>query len=352
MKKVFVTPIVQKSAVRIVGGNSLHRFFSCKIGIVLLLLLICSLSSCAGVAVNSSNERSQSFTDLIVVGFSQVGAESDWRMANTKSMQDAFTEENGYMLLFDDAQQKQERQISAIRSFIQQDVDYIVLAPTTELGWDTVLKEAKAAEIPVIIIDRRIEIEDENLFTCWIGSDFRTEGDKAVKWLDRHFGNKPVQIIHLQGNLGSSAQIGRTAGLKTGLATHDNWSLAAQESGEFTQAKGQELMEKFLDQEFNVVYAENDNMAYGAIDVLRAAGREPGKDVVVVSFDASRRGLELTLAGDISYDVECNPLHGPRVAAIIEQLEQGETPPKFTYVEEGAFASSTITQEMIDAREY
>jgi simple sugar transport system substrate-binding protein len=319
---------------------------------LLWLLSICCLVACTGNSSDSQEGENTSFDDLIVVGFSQVGAESDWRMANTKSMQDALTEENGYMLLFDDAQQKQERQINAIRSFIQQDVDYIVLAPTTELGWDTVLKEAQTAGIPVIIIDRRIEIEDESLFTCWIGSDFQKEGDKAVKWLDRHFGNKSVSIIHLQGNLGSSAQIGRTAGLRAGLAAHSNWTLVAQESGEFTQAKGQELMEKYLDLDFNVVYAENDNMAYGALDVLRAAGRVPGKDVVVVSFDASRRGLELTLAGDISYDVECNPLHGPRVAAIIEQLEQGETPPKFTYVEEGAFASNTITQEMIDARDY
>jgi simple sugar transport system substrate-binding protein len=352
MKKVFVMSFVHKWAAGKMRSVYLHRFISCLMNIFLLLLPICSLVSCADALSVSSDEGTQSFADLIVVGFSQVGAESDWRMANTKSMQDAFTEENGYMLLFDDAQQKQERQINAIRSFIQQDVDYIVLAPTTELGWDTVLKEAQVAGIPVIIIDRRIEIVDENLFTCWIGSDFRTEGDKAVKWLDQHFGDVPVNIIHLQGNLGSSAQIGRTAGLKTALAAHSNWTLVAQESGEFTQAKGQELMEKYLDQEFNVVYAENDNMAYGAIDVLRSAGRKLGKDVVVISFDASRRGLELTLAGDISYNVECNPLHGSRVAAIIEQLERGETPPKFTYVEEGAFASDTITQNMIDARAY
>ncbi|MDR0951882.1 MAG: ABC transporter substrate-binding protein [Oscillospiraceae bacterium] len=314
---------------------------------VLAALLLC-LSACREAPV----QESDNFDELIVVGFSQVGAESDWRAANTKSMQEAFTEANGYRLIFDDAQQKQERQINAIRSFIQQDVDYIVLAPTTELGWDTVLKEAQNAGIPVIIIDRMIEVEDESLFTCWIGSDFRREGDRAVEWLEERFGEEPVNIIHLQGNIGSSAQIGRTNGLDEGLSRNSNWNLVARDSGEFTQAKAQELMRHYIDLDFNVIYAENDNMAYGAIDVLKEEGLTPGQEVIVVSFDASRRGLVLTLAGDISFNVECNPLHGPRVSAIISRLEAGETPTKFTYVPEMTFSSETITQNIIDLRAY
>jgi simple sugar transport system substrate-binding protein len=292
------------------------------------------------------------FEDLIVVGFSQVGAESDWRAANTKSMQSALSEENGYRLIFDDAQQKQERQINAIRSFIQQNVDYIVLAPTTEQGWDTVLKEAQTAGIPVIIIDRMIEAEDDSLFTCWIGSDFKKEGDKAVTWLEEKFGSEPVKIIHLQGNIGSSAQIGRTNSLDEGIRRNPNWALVARDSGEFTQAKAQELMWQYADLDFNVVYAENDNMAYGAIDVLKENGRHPGEDVIVISFDASRRGLELTLAGEISYDVECNPLLGYSVSDIITLLEAGETPPKLTYVPEVSFSAENLTQGMIDSRGY
>jgi simple sugar transport system substrate-binding protein len=315
-------------------------------------LVLCAVLFIFSACENTAAPPNSSFDELIVVGFSQVGAESDWRAANTKSMQSALSEENGFRLIFDDAQQKQERQINAIRSFIQQNVDYIVLAPTTEQGFETVLKEAQAAGIPVIIIDRMIEAEDDSLFTCWIGSDFKKEGDKAVTWLEEKFGGQPVKIIHLQGNIGSSAQIGRTNGLDEGIRRNPNWTLVARESGEFTQAKAQELMWQYADLDFNVVYAENDNMAYGAIDVLKEKGLIPGKDVIVISFDASRRGLELTLAGDISYDVECNPLLGYSVSERIKQLEAGETPPKLTYVPEVSFSHDDITQGMIDSRGY
>jgi len=292
--------------------------------------------------------------DSIVVGFSQVGAESDWRNANTQSMRAALSNENGYRLIIDDAQQKQERQITAIRNFIHQGVDYIVLAPTTETGWDTVLLEAKAANIPVIIVDRMIEVSDDSLFTCWIGSDFRREGDTAVAWMQAHFGSQPIRIVHLQGNIGSSAQLGRTDGLNAGLAANPQWQLVFRESGDFTQAKGQELTEAVLADEvaFDVIFSENDNMAYGAIDALKAAGITPGQDVTIISFDANKAALEMLMAGEISYVIECNPLHGPRVQAIIEQLEQNQTPPKFTYVEESAFDAAGLTQSLIDSRGY
>jgi len=316
---------------------------------LLLALVLCA--GCTPAAPNPTKESDHA--NSIVVGFSQVGAESDWRNANTRSMQEALSGENGFRLIFDDAQQKQERQITAIRNFIHQGVDYIVLAPTTETGWDTVLSEAKAAGIPVIIVDRMIEIEDESLFTCWIGSDFRREGDTAVQWIEKNLA-EPLNIVHLQGNIGSSAQIGRTSGLDAGLAIHPEWNLVFRGSGDFTQAKGQELVEALLNEntDFNVIYSENDNMAYGAIDALKAAGRKPGEDVTIISFDASRHALMLLMEGEISYDVECNPLHGPRVQAIIEQLESGEMPPKFTYVEETSFESEGLTQALIDARGY
>ncbi len=322
--------------------------------IALSALLSLSLVGCGGNEVVLSGADDDRYDEYIVVGFSQVGAESDWRAANTESMQAALAEANGYKLIFDDAQQKQERQITAIRNFIHQEVDYIVLAPTTETGWDTVLGEAKAVGIPVIIVDRMIEVSDESLFTCWVGSDFHKEGRMAATWMAARFGKEPLRIVHLQGNIGSSAQIGRTEGLDAGVRANGNWTLAARESGEFTQAKGQELMEEFMARpvDFNVVYAENDNMAYGAIDALKAAGLKPGLDVSIISFDANRAALGMTLAGEINYNVECNPLHGPRVQAIIEQLEAGETPQKFTYVEETAFDCRTITQEIIDSREY
>lgn len=316
------------------------------------ILLALGLTSCRESGLIETVNGA--YNDMIVVGFSQVGAESDWRAANTASMQESLSAANGYKLIFSDAQQKQERQITAIRNFIQQEVNYIVLAPTTETGWETVLYEAKAAGIPVIIVDRMIEVADESLFTCWIGSDFRKEGDTAVAWMAQRFGDASIRIVHLQGNLGSTAQIGRTTGLDAGLVSNESWTLVARESGEFTQAKGQEIMESFLARydDIDVVYSENDNMAYGVIDALKESGLQPGKDVVVISFDANRTALSMTLEGLISCNVECNPLHGPRVRAIIEQLEAGESPPKFTYVEETYFDSETITQAIIDSREY
>ena len=314
--------------------------------LLLIALLLCGCGRTAPVEAPGD--------DMNVVGFSQVGAESDWRNTNTHSMQDALSEKNGFRLIFDDAQQKHQKQITAIRNFIQQEVDYIVLAPNTETGWDTVLAEARAADIPVIIVDRRIEVEDEDLFTCWVGSDFHQEGLTAVEWMEQHFGDEPLRIVHLQGNLGSSAQLGRTQGLDEGLAAHDNWTLSFRGPGDFTQAKGEELVEQLLNEgvDFNVIYAENDNMAYGAIDALRRAGLRPGADVTIVSFDANRAALELVLKGEIGCDVECNPLHGPRVQAIIEQLEAGETPPKFTYVKETSFNVETLSEDVMEWREY
>ncbi len=324
---------------------------TCALLLLAVLCLPLLLAGCGDAAVPASPAEKK---DLIVVGFSQVGAESDWRKANTLSMQTALSPENGYRLILDDAQQKQERQITAIRNFINQGVDYIVLAPTTERGWDTVLTEAKAAGIPVIIVDRMIEITDTSLFTCWIGSDFRKEGGTAVSWLEKRFGQEPLNIVHLQGNIGSSAQIGRTEGLDAGLAAHENWHLAFRASGDFTQAKGQELMEGVLADgtDFNVIYSENDNMAYGAIDALKKAGLTPGRDVTLIAFDSSSTALHMILSGEISLDVECNPLHGPRVQSIIELLEKGETPPKFTYVEETYFDESNLTEEIISSRGY
>lgn len=325
--------------------------------ILFLILISCLLGGCAAPVVAPSDET---YDNLIVVGFSQVGAESDWRNANTRSMQQALSPENGFRLIIDDAQQKKERQITAIRNFIHQGVDYIVLAPTTEEGWDTVLAEAKAAGIPVIIIDRMIDSSlatgdagDQN-FTSWIGSDFQRQGDAAVEWLEKEFGAQPLNIVHLQGNYGSSAQVGRTASLDQGLARNSHWTLVARDSGDFTQAKGQELVEAYLARglEFNVIFAENDNMAYGAIDALKNAGITPGKDVIIISFDANRRALEMVMNGEINFDVECNPLHGPRVQAVIEQLERGEIPARFTFVDETSFEASGLTWQIIDSRGY
>ena len=344
---------------------------------LLTATMVCGMSVVPAVGVAAAD-------DTITVGFSQVGAESDWRTANTESMKSTFSEENGYELIFDDAQQKQENQLTAIRNFIQQEVDYILLAPVTETGWDTVLQEAKDADIPVIIVDRMVDVSDDSLYTTWIGTDSLLEGRKAAEWLNAYttakgIDAKDVNIVDIQGTIGSTAQIGRSKGLEEGV-DHYGWNLLAQQSGEFTQAKGQEVMESMLKQydNINVVYCENDNEAFGAIDAIEAAGKTVGSDIangeiMVISFDTTNAGLTDTLAGKITCDVECNPLHGPRAEELIKALEAGEEVEKLNYVdeeifatddtvdkvkavnsldEEGEYAVTPITQEIIDGRAY
>ena len=310
---------------------------------VTALLAVSMLAGLSAVNVMAAADAT------ITVGFSQVGAESDWRTANTESMKSTFSEENGYELIFDDAQQKQENQLTAIRNFIQQEVDYILLAPVTETGWDTVLQEAKDADIPVIIVDRMVDVSDDSLYTTWIGTDSLLEGRKAAEWLNAYttakgIDAKDVNIVDIQGTIGSTAQIGRSKGLEEGVDNY-GWNLLAQQSGEFTQAKGQEVMESMLKQydNINVVYCENDNEAFGAIDAIEAAGKTVGSDIangeiMVMSFDTTNAGLTDTLAGKIACDVECNPLHGPRAEELIKALEAGEEVEKLNYVDEEIFA--------------
>ena len=245
------------------------------------------------------------------------------------------------------------------RKFIQQDVDYIVLAPVTETGWDTVLKEAKDADIPVIIVDRMIDVSDDSLYTAWVGSNFKMEGQKACEWLNAYAeakGMKEVNIAHIQGTIGASAQIGRTEGLEE-AAKEYGWNIVAQQTGEFTQAKGQEVMESMLKQHdnINVVYCENDNEAFGAIDAIEAAGKTvgPDGDILVMSFDTTNAGLTDTLSGKIICDTECNPLHGPRVEEIIKKLEDGKDVDKKAYVEEEMFAyDDTVKSVKVDDKDY
>lgn len=329
-------------------------------------------------AAGTTEEVTTESGETITVGFSQVGAESDWRTANSESMKSTFSEENGYELTFDDAQQKQENQITAIRNFIQQEVDYIVLAPVTETGWDTVLQEAKDAGIPVIIVDRMVDVSDDGLYTAWVGSDFKAEGVKACATLKAYLeaagrGSDQINIVDIQGTIGASAQIGRTAGLEEAVAANSNWKLLAKETGEFTQAKGQEVMESLLKQygdDIDVVYCENDNEAFGAIDAIKNAGKTvgPDGDILVMSFDSTNAGLTAMLDSSITINTECNPLHGPRVSEIIQALEKGEAVDKMKYVDEEIFAAddsvksvtidgteypvTAVTQDVIDARAY
>lgn len=331
----------------------MRRFFL----MVLALLGLLSGSACA-VRPNPSGEPPGE--DLTVIGMCQVGAESDWRAANTESMKAVFTEENGYHLLFEDARQKQENQISAIRKFIQQQVDYIILMPISENGWDSVLQEAKEAGIPVVLVDRVVDVEDESLYAAHIGSDFLREGRSAAGWLEEAFREEegPVRIIHIQGTPGSTAQLGRTAALEEAVAAHENWELLAQLDGDFTQAKTYEVMTDYLaslpaDGGIDAVYCENDNIAFGALQALEEQGYACGGDGVrLITFDATRGALAECLNGRISLAVECNPLLGPLAGEVIRTMEAGGTPEKHHYVEEQVFTRENLTEAFIESREY
>ena len=328
-------------------------------GLLATMMIGTMLTGCGGGNKKDSGS-SKKETSEINIGFSQVGAESDWRVANTKSMKSALTAKNGFKLSFADAQQKQENQTKAVREFITQGVDVIAIAPVTETGWETVLKEAKKADIPVITVDRQIKTSDDSLITAWVGSDFKKEGVKAAEWLIKEKGKEKgdVNIAVLQGTIGSSAEIGRTKGFKEGIKDQKNFKIIASQTGEFTQAKGQEVMQSFLKKykkDINVVYCENDNEAFGAIDAIKAAGYEVGadKDMMVFSFDSTKEGLKKVQSGEVTLNTECNPLHGPRVEAIIKQLENKETPEKKAYVDEEMFAhDDTVKSVTVDGKEY
>lgn len=314
-------------------------------------------------AVSAEGEHPENIT---TVGFSQLGAESDWRSANTESMKETFGIGSGYDLIFDDGQQKQANQITAIRTFIQQEVDYIVLAPVTETGWDTVLEEAKDADIPVIIVDRMVDVKDNSLFTCWVGSDFELEGKKVASWLNAYtlmnnIAPEDIHIVDLQGNIGASAQIGRTAGLEKAAAAY-GWNILEEVSGEFTQAKGREVMDELLDKYMNtvnVVYCENDNMALGAIEAIEATGKTVGSnikkgEIMVLSFDGVNEiARNYAKDGKIACIGECNPLHGPRVKVILDMFKYGMNPEKLSYVDEAVFSNyEGINTVVVDGRVY
>ena len=345
------------------------------IGVILLAAIIVVAVFGAEITKESSARYAkENQEELLSIGFSQVGAESAWRTANSISMKQTFTPERGYDLIFDDAKQKQSNQIMAIRRFIQQEVDYIVLAPVVESGWDTVLEEAKRAGIPVIIIDRKVSVKDEDLYTAWIGSDFYLEGQKACKALMRYVEQKQIQevnIVNIQGTLGATAQIGRSRALEDAAAKY-GWNLLAQESGEYIEARAYEVMSKMLKEyeNINFVYCENDNEAFGAIDAIRDAGKTVGPegDIQIISFDATKEGLSRMLQGELLIDVECNPWQGYYVEKVIDQLEQNALQQKEWNVPEEVFVSmgedfeimlggktyivSNVTESIIKKRQY
>ncbi len=302
-----------------------------------VLLATVTLAAC-GSAGGDGGAAAGGGDDAITLGFSQVGAESGWRTANTQSIQTA-AEAAGIELQFSDAQQKQENQIRAIRSFIQQQVDVIAFSPVVETGWDTVLQEAKRAQIPVILTDRSVDSTDTSLYASFLGSDFVEEGRKAGQWLVEQGATEPVNVVELQGTTGSAPAIDRKEGFEEVIAGSPNIQVVASQTGDFTRSGGRQVMEAFLvsQPDIDVVYAHNDDMALGAIEAIEAAGRVPGQDIRIISVDAVRDGMQALADGRINFIVECNPLLGDQLMELVRAVHAGEQVPARVVTEETVF---------------
>lgn len=285
----------------------------------------------------------------ITLGFSQIGAESEWRTANSQSIKDAAAKE-GIELKFSDAQQKQENQIKALRSFIAQRVDVIAFSPVVETGWEPVLREAKAAKIPVILTDRAVDVKDDSLWVSFMGSDFVEEGRRAGRWLTEKMKSAPgeVRIVELQGTVGSAPAIDRKKGFEEVIKAKPNFQIVRSQTGDFTRAKGKEVMEAFLKAEgknINVLFAHNDDMAIGAIQAIEEAGLKPGTDIVIVSIDAVKGAFEAMIAGKLNCSVECSPLLGPQLMAAVKDVVAGKQLPKRIVTDEGVFPQEVAAKE-------
>jgi ABC-type sugar transport system substrate-binding protein len=301
-----------------------------------------ALALAAGMPLNAFAQKK------IVLGFSQIGAESEWRTANTESIKQA-AKDAGIELKFADAQQKQENQIKAIRSFIAQKVDVIAFSPVVESGFETVLREAKAAKIPVILTDRAVNVKDDSLWVTFMGSDFTEEGRKAARWLLENTKNaQEVNIVELQGTVGSAPAIDRKKGFEEVLKGKPQYKIVRSQTGDFTRAKGKEVMQAFLKadpKKINVLYAHNDDMAIGAIQAIEEAGLKPAKDITIISIDAVKGAFEAMMAGKLNVSVECSPLLGPQLMQAVKDVVAGKPVPKRIVTEEGIFPMETAAKE-------
>jgi simple sugar transport system substrate-binding protein len=312
----------------------------------LLTRLAISAVAFAGFALSALSAKTLS------VGFAQTGAESAWRTANTQSLKSE-AEKRGITLKFADGQGKQENQIRAVRSFITQGVDVILIAPIVETGWEPVLREAKKAKIPVILMDRTVKVSDDSLFTCFVGSDFAEEGRMAADWLAKHTNGKG-RILELQGTPGSAPANERRRAFADAIAKYPELKVIDSQSGDFRRSGGKEVMEAFLKKHgrnFDIVYAHNDDMALGAIQAIEEAGLKPGKDVIVVSIDAIKEAVQAVVDGKINCTVECNPLFGPKVYDLAAKIVAGEKVPRVQYNKDELF-DSTNAATALPTRQY
>ncbi|WP_433825519.1 substrate-binding domain-containing protein [Actinoplanes sp. CA-015351] len=316
------------------------------------VLAVSVLAGCGGSGDDAASDGGSD--GKITLGFSQVGAESGWRTANTKSIQESATAA-GIDLQFSDAQGKQENQITAIRSFITQKVDVIAFSPVVTSGWDAVLQEAKDAGIPVILTDRAVDSQDTSLYKTFIGSDFIVEGEKAGDWLVKEYEGKtePVNIVELQGTTGSAPALDRQKGFAEKIAANPNFKIVKSQTGDFKRADGKTVMETFLQStpDIDVLYAHNDDMGLGAIEAIEAAGKKPGTDIKIITVDAVKDGMTALSEGKINFIVECSPLLGPQLMELVKKVDAGEEIPTRVLTEETTFTQEQA-KEALPTRQY
>lgn len=308
-----------------------------------------AVASIAAAALSAGLPGAALAQKKIVLGFAQIGAESEWRTANSESIKSAAAAA-GIELKFSDAQQKQENQIKAIRAYIAQKVDVIAFSPVVESGWEPVLREAKAAKIPVILTDRAVNVKDDSLWVSFMGSDFLEEGRKAARWLVEKMKDVKgdVNIVELQGTVGSAPAIDRKKGFEEVIKADPKFKVIRSQTGDFTRAKGKEVMEAFLKAEgkkINVLYAHNDDMAIGAIQAIEEAGLKPAKDILIISIDAVKGAFEAMIAGKLNVSVECSPLLGPQLMQAVKDLKAGKTLPKRIVTQETVFPMEVAAKE-------
>jgi ABC-type sugar transport system substrate-binding protein len=319
-------------------------------------VLVCLLAalSLAGCTQNGNVKVRPARTGQITVGFSQIGESSRWRAANTKSIKNSLGIEN-VRLIFAVAGLSRDKQVADIQGFIRDKVDVIAFSPVVETGYDDVLRQAKAAGIPVILTDRAIRTADPGLYISSIGSNFIAEGSSAAVWVKGSFRNatKPVNIVELEGTAGSAPAVQRKAGFLEGLGDDPRFRIVASANGNFARAEGEAAMKTVLrsHRDIDVVFAQNDDMGIGALAALQAAGKQPGKDVKVVTIDAIHDGLEALEQGKINYIVECNPLIGPQLMELIKDVYLGIPVPKRVDTIETVFFPDSV-RDYIDDREY
>jgi simple sugar transport system substrate-binding protein len=288
------------------------------------------LAACGSGPAPAGGGSGGSAGGKITMGFSQVGAESGWRTANTKSIQDAAAPA-GVDLKFSDANGEQENQISAIRSFVQQRVDVIAFSPVVRTGWDAVLLEAKNAGIPVILTDRAVDTQEKDVYKTFLGADFVQEGQWAGDWVVKQYAAAPgpVNIVQLEGTTGADPALERSSGFAKAIAANPNLKVIASQTGDFTRSGGKQVMEAFLkaNPKIDLVFAQNDDMGLGAIEAIEAAGLKPGQDIKIVAVDATHDGMQALADGKFNFLVECNPLLGPQLMDLAKKVVAGEAVP-------------------------